>query len=1363
MGGKDEKKAVVAAKSAKSSALVPGDDAASAADSVKAAPPPAVGLLELFRYADGLDKFLMFIGALCGLGVGCAMPAFAIIFGDIFTDFQAAQVDFVNTGNSDELIATGAKFGAIFGYLAAGVFVFGFGQMTCFAIASERQVLRIRELYLSAVLRQEVSWFDFSQSGELVSQVSENTVVFRDAVGEKLGNLFQFMGMFLAGFAVGFALNWKLTLVIMSITPLLAIGGFFMMKMMEEATSGGLGAYAKAGGVASEAFTMIRTVASLGSEGRVSRRFEAELDSAEKAGIKKNTGMGWSMALTMGVYFMAYGLAFWYGAILVNDSQTDNAYPSNMTQDYPFCVIGGVVNETDNVLCQSSWPGKDYAFANQADVCNCAICNCGCIAKNNEGCTQGSDILTVFFAVVIGAFALGQAGPSISALFNGKAAAAVIFQVIEREPEIDPDVGEVPSAPLQGHIQLNNVTFRYPSRPDAVVFSNLTLDMPPNKSIALCGGSGCGKSTITQLVQRFYDPEEGEVLIDGRSLRELKASWLRDNIGLVSQEPVLFAATIKDNIKMGLPIDASVTDEDIHNAARAANAYDFIMDFPEGFDTFVGGRGSSLSGGQKQRIAIARAIIRDPAILILDEATSALDSTSERVVQQALDDLLKMKQRTTIIVAHRLSTIANADKIVVLGDGNVLEQGTHAELKRKSGHYAALLAAASRSQEGDSSKGKKASFKSKPAKSKKDDKPAADEIDEDEAAEIEEVMRQQSELEDVKDGAAVKKGKDGKPKPYKVSYGRIFAFSKEDKWLYPPAFLAAAINGGTMPVFAILFSKISTVYFNPTQEMVQDAANQFSLYFVIFSFIVGGAIFVQFYLWGLIAERMTTRVRSALFQAILRMEIGFYDRKANSVGVLTARLATDAALVKAAVADRMSLAVQNLCTLAIGLGIAFYFGWELTLVLFACLPLLAFGGAMQMIAMGNANKEDEETMKEANQVLSESLGNIRTVTAFQLRERLVVLYNTFLEKPKQLSIRRGLYIGAGFGFSQMVIFGVYGLAFYVGAIFMANNGYSFLDVLNVFFAITMAGMGAGQAAAFAPDIAKGSAAVSSVFRILDRKSKVDPLSDSGLKGDATSGDGDITVSDVNFTYPTRPDAPVFQNMNLKMERGTTTALVGQSGSGKSTIIQLIERFYDADSGSVVYDGVDTKQANPRWLRSNYGLVSQEPMLFSGTIYDNILEGLPEAAGENIDIVTDQDIMDRVEQAAKDANAHNFIMEFPDGYQTDVGEGGSMLSGGQKQRVCIARILMRNPKVLLLDEATSALDNISEQHVQQALDKLMEDTSRTTIVIAHRLSSISNADNIAVIDHGVVVEQGSFAELLERKGAFYALHKAQNSH
>ena len=287
-------------------------------------------------------------------------------------------------------------------------------------------------------------------------------------------------------------------------------------------------------------------------------------------------------------------------------------------------------------------------------------------------------MLTVFWAILIGGLGLAGLGTALGSIGKGRQAAYIIHSVIDRVPVIDSSStdGAKPSS-CSGAFELCNVHFAYPSRPDLPIFKGYNLKISPGQTVALVGESGGGKSTVISLLERFYDPVKGKVMLDGIDIRDLNVQWLRDQIGLVSQEPVLFATTIMENIRYGKP---GALDDEVYEAARMANAHTFITGFTEGYATDVGERGVQLSGGQKQRVAIARAIIKDPQILLLDEATSALDSESESVVQVALDTLLKAKKRTTVIVAHRLSTIRNADSIAVIYDGAIVEQGTHGEL-----------------------------------------------------------------------------------------------------------------------------------------------------------------------------------------------------------------------------------------------------------------------------------------------------------------------------------------------------------------------------------------------------------------------------------------------------------------------------------------------------------------------------------------------------------------------------------------------------------------------------------------------------------------------------------------------------------
>lgn len=389
-------------------------------------------------------------------------------------------------------------------------------------------------------------------------------------------------------------------------TPVLAISMGVLAKVQASLTENELKAYAKAGGVAEEVFSSIRTVMAFGGQKKEIDRFQDNLAYAKTAGIKRGMATGIGAGLVWGIIYASYALAFWYGISLILAACDGNSYTS-------------------------------------------------------------SDLLIVFFSVLIGAMQIGQAAPYMEAFSVARGAAATIFAIIDRVPPIDSssNAGLVPDQMI-GKISFKDVRFNYPSRPDVKILQGISFDVTPGQTVALVGTSGCGKSTCIQLLQRFYDPLEGSISIDGNEIKDLNLGWLREQMGVVGQEPVLFGTTIGENIRYGRD---GVSQDEMERAAKAANAHDFIEKLPKKYETLVGERGAQLSGGQKQRIAIARALVRHPKILLLDEATSALDTQSESVVQKALD---RARQgRTTIIVAHRLTTIRNADRIIVIKDGTI--------------------------------------------------------------------------------------------------------------------------------------------------------------------------------------------------------------------------------------------------------------------------------------------------------------------------------------------------------------------------------------------------------------------------------------------------------------------------------------------------------------------------------------------------------------------------------------------------------------------------------------------------------------------------------------------------------------------
>ncbi|MCO5556390.1 hypothetical protein L7F22_009938 [Adiantum nelumboides] len=453
------------------------------------------------------------------------------------------------------------------------------------------------------------------------------------------GNFIHYISRFLAGFGVGFSSVWQLSLVTLSVVPLIALAGGLYAYILVGLTNESHDAYVKAGEITEQVLSQIRTVYAFGGEKRAvssyTNALKSTLELGKKGGLAKGLGMGVMYCFLLG----AWALLLWYSGKLVRD-----------------------------------------------------------------GVTNGGQAFTTILNVIISGLALGQAAPDLAAFGKAKVAGFTLMEMISRKPNINhSDCVGTKLSKVDGHIELKHVLFSYPSRPKTYIFQDFSLDIPAGKVVAIVGGSGSGKSTVISLVERFYDPIKGEVLLDGLNLKVLQLRWLRGQLALVNQEPALFATTLRENILYG---KEDSTMDDIIGAAKISGAGTFIEMLPNGYETQVGERGVQLSGGQKQRIAIARAMIKDPTILLLDEATSALDAESEKSVQEALDRV--MMGRTTIVVAHRLSTIRNADFIAVVQNGSVVEYGTHAELMSKtdSGAYSSLVklqeAAAQQTGEGAS-------------------------------------------------------------------------------------------------------------------------------------------------------------------------------------------------------------------------------------------------------------------------------------------------------------------------------------------------------------------------------------------------------------------------------------------------------------------------------------------------------------------------------------------------------------------------------------------------------------------------------------------------------------------------------------
>ncbi|EQC42698.1 hypothetical protein SDRG_00425 [Saprolegnia diclina VS20] len=1013
---------------------------AAAAD---ASPAPAkeakmVSLTKLFTFADSTDKLLMAVGTVAAMFTGVSQPIQIIFFGDILNAFNPSQVSSLS---ADDLRTSINKVVVQFVWLGALVLLCGFAQIACWSIAASRQAKRLRHAYASAILRQEVGWFDVNEPMQLATRVADTTLIIQEGMGRKVGDGINFTTMALSGFIIAFCYGWELALVLFAFTPLIAASGYFMIKAIASATQGGIESYAEAGGVAEESLSNIRTVHMFNAMSRMADKYKAALRKTEVAGVKKGLAVGLGTGGMFFVVFCTYAVGMYYGAVKITNDQINDK-----------CV--------------------------------------------GSGCYDGGRVITVFFSIVMSSMALGQAGPSAQAMFSARSAAYDVFELIERESKIDAssdDAGTVLPT-VQGEIALSNISFAYPSRPNVQVCAGYSLHIPAGQKIALVGASGSGKSTIVSLLERFYDPLSGTVTLDGHDIKDLNLKWLRSQIGLVGQEPCLFQDSIANNIRHGKP---GATLDEVFAAAKQANAYDFIMGFPDGFDTEVGDRGAQLSGGQKQRIAIARAIIKNPSILILDEATSALDTESEHIVQASLDHLVASGNRTTIIIAHRLSTIRNADRIAVLEAGNVVEEGTHdALLQLPHGLYKTLVDAQMKKVDMDEDLDDELS--PAPVTAGRNRLHSR-------SRQFSRVSHQESAKHDDAESDAetdVEAAKD-------VPVSRIWSLSKPEMLNFIFGGIGAVLNGAVFPIWGVLLTKCTVLFFklDSTSDAMRHEASLWAAGFAGLGVVFCAALTLQNHQFSIACERFTSRIRGLCFEAMLRQDIGWFDDEKHSSGSLTTRLATDSAAIRTMTAETVNVVLVNVSTLAVAFGIAFSQSWQMTLALLGVFPIIGFGAFIQMQSMGgNTGKNVNDGDIRAGALLSEAINSIRTVASFCLEKTTNEAYLTFLQLSPTTDHKVGILAGVGFGVSQSCMFFAMAFLFWFGGWLIIRGDVDFERMFLVLNPILLSSFGVGMAAQGFGDMAKAKKAVGSIFGIIDRVPSIDCSASNGLVLDEVKGE-----------------------------------------------------------------------------------------------------------------------------------------------------------------------------------------------------------------------------------------------------------------
>ncbi|KDQ06798.1 hypothetical protein BOTBODRAFT_140755 [Botryobasidium botryosum FD-172 SS1] len=1278
-------------------------------DSEKPTPPPPVtppdatepvAFLDLFRFSTRKEIVLDIIGLVCAAGAGAAQPLMALMFGNLtqaFVNFGKTQAESHMDGSTpqqqqafedarSQFAHVSAQDASYLVYIGVGMFVATYTYMVIWVYTGEVNARRIRERYLRAVLRQDIAYFDELGAGEVATRIQTDTHLIQQGISEKVAMVVNFLGAFVCGFALAYARSWKMALALTSILPCIALAGAVMNRFVSRYMQMSLKEVAGGGSLAEEVISTVRTAQAFGTQSKLAALYDSYTSKAHQSETKMAIFHGGGLAVFFFVIYSAYALTFSFGTTLL--------------------------------------------LRNQVNV---------------------SEIVNVFLAILIGSFSLAMLAPEMQAITHARGAASKIFATIDRVPTIDSqsDEGLRPEH-VEGNITFEHVKFDYPSRPDVPILRDLSISFPAGRTAALVGASGSGKSTIVSLVERFYDPLSGVVRLDGVDIKELNVRWLRAQIGLVSQEPTLFATTIRANVAQGLigsRYEHASEEEKfalIKEACVKANADMFVSKLPLGYDTMVGERGFLLSGGQVKRIAIARAIVSDPPILLLDEATSALDTQSEGIVQNALDKA--SAGRTTITIAHRLSTVIDANCIYVMGDGRVLESGTHQELlKNPDGAYAHLVNTQRLRERNPASAHEDAELAS----------PVSDEkvvVMEDEPVPTLERRQTTTSGKSITSGVTDKLRADGSRVGEK-EYGMFYLFKRmgainRDTWKsYAFGSVFATMSGMVYPVFGIVYGK-GIEAFQSTGSTLRHQGDRNALWFFIIAIIATICIGCQNYLFARGAASLTQKLRSLTFKAILRHDIGWFDEDRNSTGALVSNLSDAPVKINGLAGITLGSIIQSTATIIGGTIIGLCFNWKLSLVAVACMPFIVSSGYIRLRVVVMKDQTNKVAHEESAQVACEAAGAIRTVASLTREAECAQNYSDSLEVPLRVSNRTAIWSNGFYALSQSMSFYVIALIFYYGSRLVGSEELDTFGFFVCLMSVTFGAIQAGNVFSFVPDISSAKGAATNILNLIDYTPDIDSESKEGkMVGEIK---GEIRFEDVHFRYPTRPGVRILRSLDLVVKPGTYVALVGASGSGKSTVIQLMERFYDPLAGKITLDGQNIADLNIQNYREQLALVSQEPSLYAGSIRFNILLGAIKPSEE----VTEEEI----EAACRNANIWDFIRSLPEGLDTQVGGKGTQLSGGQKQRIAIARALLRNPKVLLLDEATSALDSQSEKVVQDALDKAAR--GRTTIAIAHRLSTIQNADCIYFLKDGRISESGTHDQLLDLKGGYYELVQLQ---
>ncbi|CAG1981321.1 unnamed protein product [Fusarium graminearum] len=1268
---------------------------------------------ELLFYANPtwIDILLLVVGTLTACAAGAPFPLMGIIFGQLVNDLNTASCDNSEVASQyspKELQDSINKKVVMITWIGVISFALIYTYIVSWSIFSRRLENRIRDRYFMSLLLQDATFFDKRQAGEITSRLNTDIQAIQSGTSEKVGIIMGCTSFFVSSYVVAFVKNVTLAGILVSLVPafmLLAIVGSMFTAKFATAMSEKI---ASASSIASEALANIPVVQAFGAGPRLEAIFAERMKGARKQGINK----AFVAAVQAGLlYFIAYSanaLAFWQGSGQIAD-----------------------------------------------------------MVEGNSDTSVG-DIYTVILLLVDACVVLGGIAPLLPLV----GAAVGSFEKLREDMDSPATIDTGSSngekiASVEGTVSFRNVSFAYVSRPHHTVLKNVSFECPAGKHTALVGLSGSGKSTVAGLTSRIYDPTEGTVLLDGHDVKDLNVKGLRSHMSLVQQEPSLLDRSIVENIALGIlnsaqpehegfkatilgtglaELAAKLREGDslvtaaqsfgqemvdlidrVQEAARLADASGFVDRLEYGYGTLVGTGGKLVSGGQRQRLALARALVRDPKILILDEATASLDSASEHRIQMAIESIAK--NRTVIAIAHRLSTIKNADNIIVMNNGEIIEQGNHLELMALNGSYASMVRLQTVDSEDAGST--TSTVHTDGVLSEKDslvdikvrgtEKEEADVSKEEEAKEKEVSPEADAALDSTKSAWVVTKTIGGMVRPYLL--------------LIVVCLFAATIVGLTFSssglIFGYTIDNLSPC--NPVED-IRWAGKFFGGMWFLIACVELLANTTSWTGFGMVAEKLLYKIRVLCFRSLYEQDLDWHQSEGRTPTALLSVITSDAAAVGGFSGSIIGTIFSIVVNFLVAIILSHILAWKIAIVCLVIVPILLGCGIMQLRSLSKFERRHAGAFSGAVGIANEAVNSFKTISSLSIEEEVMSSYRRALRAPQKEITLASMYANLWLSLANSTGNLIYAFAYWWGSTRITAGEASQREFFIILICMLVSAQLWGQMFSLAPEVSRARAAASRILSLINlgsskekakkgklalalesTKRDVEACAEASAKSSGGKG-ATIVFKDVKFSYPARPHIQILTGMSFTISAGQFVGLVGPSGAGKSTIMSLVQRMYRPTGGTVEIDGVDICAREGNEFRNDIAVVPQDCALFDGTIRFNVsLGSTPDHEPTD----------DEIHEACKLANIHNVIMELPEAYDTECGPNGSRLSGGQRQRLAIARALVRKPKLLLLDESTSALDAESERALQEGLERVARGI--TVIAITHRLHT-SPLDN-----------------------------------